>query len=184
MKKEASIYLILLSGLLFTFCSKSGQPATLDGLQRMQQAIRQQAAGTEPDTALMRRFLEQADSSLSGYDQPPDTAAQKLLFMAADIARGFGEYQRAIHLWERTRQINTQNTLGTEALFLQGFTAEQDLRQPQRAKGYYQKFLEDYPQHPLRKDVALLLQYLEEQRSDEDLIREFQQNQPEEGIVQ
>ena len=103
------------------------------------------------------RYLELADRYARRY--PNDSLRTGYLFVAADVARGLGEAQRAISLWERVRKDSTAIEAPT-ALFLQGFTAETQLQDRRRAAAYYRSFLRQYPAHPLAAQVRQLLSLL------------------------
>ena len=95
------------------------------------------------------------------------------LFRAADVSRGLGDYRLAIKLWGKVNAEFASFKRAPDALFLQGFTYDRDMHDADQAKLHYRKFLEKYPDHPLVKDVTLMLQYLEQEKSPEELIKDF-----------
>ncbi len=107
------------------------------------------------------------------HPQNEKTAA--VLFKAADVARGIGEYGKAIQLWGKVWRGYPDFDKAPDAVFMQGFTYENNLMDIQNAKRYYLQFIEKYPKNPLREQVIIALKNLG--KSPEDLIKEFQKNE-------
>ncbi len=129
--------------------------------------------GTRFDTGAALQIVEKTELLIEKY--PADTAAAALVFRAADVARGAGEIEKAIILWGLVNRNYEDFERAPEALFLQGFTADQDLRDSARAARYYQYFLQRHSEHYLAKDAELLLQALQAAETPDDLVRKFQE---------
>ena len=104
---------------------------------------------------------------------PQDSLSPEVLFKAADVSRGLGNYEEAIRLWTKVYTEYQSYEKAADALFLKGFTYDKDLNDKAQAKQYLTLFMRKYPKHPLIKDVQLLLNYNQRNKSDLDLIKEF-----------
>jgi outer membrane protein assembly factor BamD (BamD/ComL family) len=102
-----------------------------------------------------------------------DTISADYLFKSAELSAKSAQFEQAVDLYGRVQRFPNFRKTPT-ALFLQGFIMENDLHKPQIAKSYYEKFLSKYPNHPLAKDVRLVIQSLE--LSPEELVKQFEQN--------
>ncbi|MEM1219855.1 MAG: tetratricopeptide repeat protein [Bacteroidota bacterium] len=120
------------------------------------------------DTA--RTLVRLSKDFVSTY--PDDENAASILFRAADVARGLREYGQAIELWGKVWRSYSGYDRAPDALFLQGFTFDADLRDAANAQKYYQLFLQKFPEHPLAAQAEQLLQVVSEQ--PEELIKKFQ----------
>ena len=100
-----------------------------------------------------------------------DSLSAEYLFRAADVTNGIHQPDKAIELYERVQQFKSYSKTPV-SLFLQGFIAETELQDMQRAKEYYEKFLKQYPDHKLANDVKITIANLG--KSPEELIKEFE----------
>ncbi len=129
------------------------------------------------DTALALQYVAQASAFAEKY--PQDSMSALLLFRAADVARGVGEYGKAIQLWGQVWRTYPDFKLAPDALFLQAFTFDNDLKDVEEARKYYQKVIAHFPNHPLTGQAEQLLKVLG--KSPEELVRKFQQQQSPDG---
>lgn len=120
-----------------------------------------------------QELVKKSQSYSELHPQGQKTAA--VLFNAADVARGIGEYGKAIQLWGKVWRNYPDFDKAPDAVFMQAFTYENNLKDIQNAKRYYLQFIEKYPKNPLREQVIIALKNLG--RSPEDLIKEFQKNE-------
>jgi tetratricopeptide (TPR) repeat protein len=107
--------------------------------------------------------------------RPQDKKTAAVLFKAADVARGIGEYGKAIQLWGKVWRNYPDFDKAPDAVFMQAFTYENNLGDIQNAKRYYLQFIEKFPKNPLREQAIIALKNLG--KSPEDLIKEFQKNE-------
>lgn len=106
---------------------------------------------------------------------PQNKKTASILFRAADVARGIGEYGKAIQLWGKVWRNYPDFDKAPDAVFMQAFTYENNLGDIQNAKRYYIQFIEKFPKNPLREQAIIALKNLG--KSPEDLIKEFQKNE-------
>lgn len=149
-------------------------------VEGLQQQLAQDVRSVALDTLTAQQLIAKSQQYASAYPQAPP--APTYLFRAADVARGIGNYQRAINLWQQIRETYPQYEKLPETLFFQGFTYENDLQQPELARTYYQLFIEKYPHHSLLPTVEASLKNLTQ--TPAELIRAFeQQNNWAEGRI-
>lgn len=98
------------------------------------------------------------------------------LFRAGEVCVALKKHDKALDLWERLRNTYPSHPKAPIALFLQGFTADGQMQNKEKATAYYQLFLKLYPKHEQAAQVKLLLQNLS--LTPEELIESFKkQNQ-------
>lgn len=106
---------------------------------------------------------------------PKDPKAPALLFQAADVARGIGEYDLAIKHWTTVYTKYPEYDKAPDAYFLIGFTYENDVKDKDTAKKFYEDFITKYPDDNLVPQVKQLLKVID--KTPEELIKSFQKNQ-------
>jgi len=105
---------------------------------------------------------------------PGDTLSSSILFRSGALLKAHNEVTKAIGTWGLVVAYYPESLYAPEALFQQAFSFDNDLRDPQNAKRYYQKFLKMYPDHKLAGQVKMLASIMD--KSDEELIKEFEKN--------
>lgn len=126
-------------------------------------------------------FLKPADidGMVQLYEQyaeeyPDDTLSADYLFKAGQLCVSAGRYELAITLFGKVlRYMNYRNA--STAAFLQGFVADNHLHDTARARVFYEKFLNGFPQSSMADDARLMLQQMS--LSPEELVRMFEQQQ-------
>jgi tetratricopeptide (TPR) repeat protein len=103
---------------------------------------------------------------------PNDSLAPVFLFRGGDMCIGLKWKKQAIEFFERVRNEYPDYKRTPDALFLEAFVYEDQVKDLAKAGELYRLFIEKYPQHPYAKDAAALLENLG--KSPEDLIREFE----------
>lgn len=101
-----------------------------------------------------------------------DQSAPDFLFKAGELANSIGMAERAIQLLSSIPQQYPKFDKAPESLFLCGFISENHIGNLEQAKTFYREFIQQYPNHLLRKDAELSLQNLG--KSPEELIKEFE----------
>ncbi len=94
------------------------------------------------------------------------------IFKAAEITNGKQQYTDALTLFERVYTKYPKYRRAPESMFLCGFINETGKKDLVKAGEYYKKFIDTYPENPLRKDAEASLKNLN--KSPEELIREFE----------
>lgn len=160
----------LLLALVLAGCSAKKEWQK-NNINRQEQELTLQAQQGKVDTTLVNGLLKSYETYAATY--PADTTGAAYLFKAADFYRYMHRPLRSIELYAT---IYTNYPLFTKrpyALFLQGFIYENEAANPHAAKALYEKFLKEYPSHPIAKDVQTTLNNLG--KTPEQLIEEFEQ---------
>lgn len=105
---------------------------------------------------------------------PTDTLSDKYLFKAAEIANSIQDYNKALEIWDKLYTTYPSSAKAPSALFMQGFVNENNLKDLDKAKGFYKTFLSKYPKNELAKSVEFSLKYLGQ--SPEVIVKEFEKN--------
>ena len=173
------VFAVSLLVCLWTACSTDAQqiPERADVVNQvrdLEEQLRQSGAEVNAKNEdLAKQLVASSQTFVEHYAQ--DSLAPSVLFKAADVARGLGDFDLAVQLWGQVHREYTDYAKAPDALFLQGFTADKDQGEQAAAKGFYQKFVTQYPDHPLKKDVELLLLYLQNDKSPAELVKEFEE---------
>lgn len=113
-----------------------------------------------------------ADAQTIADQTPGDSISAEVLFRAGALLKGRKEPTKAIGVWGLVTEKYPDSYRSADALFQQALTFDNDLNDKNLAKRYYQKFLEQYPEHPQAEDVRLLLPMMD--KTDAELVEEFE----------
>ncbi len=95
------------------------------------------------------------------------------LFEAAETARTIRAFSKALELYAWISDAFPESEKAAQALFLQGFTLDSDLKRFDEAGAFYIQFLERYPENIFAKDARFLLENLG--KDEEEIIRSFEE---------
>ena len=127
------------------------------------------------DSANVLTFVRNAQALARRF--PQDSLAPVYLFRAAELCHTTGKFNEAIGLWGQIGTSFSPYIRSAEAVFMQGFVAENELKDKDKALEFYQVFLEKYPEHPMAKDAQVLVTNLKRGVTDQQLIEQFEQQQ-------
>lgn len=108
----------------------------------------------EPASEVIKAYLQFSDT------YPKDSNAVDYLFKAADVMRGMYRYQDAIQVLELVVSRYPKSEKAPAALFYAGFILHADTEQNTLAVPYFQRLIDDFPEHPLANDARNLLPLL------------------------
>ncbi len=91
---------------------------------------------------------------------PKSDNAAMYLYKAGEVARSSGDMRRSVTLLEQLYDNHRSYEKAPQALFLAGFIYENDLKNLDKAKEIYDKFMKKYPDHELAASVKFSLQNL------------------------
>lgn len=180
MKKIIFLFAIT---IFWTACQQNNSSETAD---KTENTSSEKTKLAEEILTLEKKILETKDATknksiaallvLKSVDYatkfPSDTVAAKILFKAGDVARGMGNPEKAVEIFEQVYLNYPRTKIASEALFARGFTADVDLQDKSLAAKCYRSFLSKYPRHEHYEQVKLLLSVIE--KSPEELVKEFQ----------
>ncbi len=122
--------------------------------------------------------VEKGDSLVDMYiaytdEFKDDTLCADYFFRAAEVSMRIGKPSHAVDFYGRIQRFpNYRKT--ARALFMQGFVSENNIHDVEAAKGFYHKFLMQYPNHVLAGDVKIMLENIG--LTPEELIKKFEAN--------
>lgn len=107
---------------------------------------------------------------------PDAPNAPELLFKAGETSRTLRRFKPSIEIYDWIINRYPNFDKASQALFLKGFTMDNDLKKHQEAKLIYESFLKKYPDDDFVDDTKFLLNNIG--KTDEEIIKNF------EGTVQ
>ncbi len=129
------------------------------------------------DENIARLYVDASEAAVMA--QPNLPAAPEYLHRAAETARTLRDIPKAITLYDWVIERYPQHPRGSTSLFLKAFTYDNDLKDYENARIYYEEFLEKYPNNEFAESAKFLLENLG--KSDEELrqiIEKKQKDQP------
>ncbi len=112
------------------------------------------SSGVVADKSKAEAFIETAEGYASLIkDQNPDKHAD-LIMKAAGVAKSMGNPNKAIQLYFQIAEKMPEHPKAPTALFMMGFTYDDDLHDFEKAKAVYEDFLKRYPDDPDYADDA------------------------------
>jgi tetratricopeptide (TPR) repeat protein len=175
-KNMMRILFVLLPVTLFFACQSGPNPderqVQKEALAKLEAPLRE-ARDIAANAEIAETFIEKTEAFVAAF--PDDSLAAPYLFKAADAARGLRKYGLSIKLAGQVWRQYPGFHLAPDAMFMQGFTYDTHLGDPDNARIYYEQFLEKYPEHQLATNVRQLLDVLGE--NPEDLIKRFQKEE-------
>jgi len=104
---------------------------------------------------------------------PGEAQSEEYLFKAGEVSMGAMQSNVAIKYFEQFYEKYPKCEKAPYSLFIQGFIYETQLKNIEKAKWCYEKFIKDFPSHKLAQDAKYSIDNLG--KSDEELIREFEE---------
>jgi len=103
---------------------------------------------------------------------PDDTVSADYLFKAGEISSSLRQGKQAIDFFQQVYDKYPTYRKAHYCLFLQAFVYETQLKDLGKAKEYYTKVIEKYPNEHIAGDAKASIDNLG--KSDEELVREFE----------
>lgn len=104
---------------------------------------------------------------------PKDPKAVDYLQKGSEMARTLNDIEKALSLYDWIINEYPQHPKAPQALFLKAFTFDNNLKDYENARKYYEEFLERYPDDDFADDTKFLLQNLG--KSDEEILQQLQE---------
>lgn len=180
--KTLNILTFALAALIFTACGDPSRMADEDKpkdrlaeeILALEGTLKKQMDNPTIDTASAVSLIIKSDLFADRFQQ--DSLTPHFLFKSGAVARGIGQYEKAIDLWDRVVTVYPDFEKVPESLFFQGFTYDNDLENMPKAEEKYEAFLQQFPKHPIAKDAKMLLAVVQSGKSANEVVKEFQQN--------
>jgi len=168
MKKSGIVWI----GLLFLFSCLPKQQWKRDAIDKREKYLLEASKRGIIDTASVHALINDYITYADQY--PSDSDAATYLFKAADFYRFMRQPLQSVQLYNRIYGQFPKSEKRPYSLFLQGFIYENDVKNLDSARVKYQQFLDNYPNHPIAKDVRVTLDNLG--KTPEQMFEEFQKN--------
>ncbi len=152
-----------------TVASAINQVELKQEINKLEDILKSNSSG-KVDLAQANELIEKSILYIETF--PKDSLSPAYLFRTGEVCVGIKNYEKGLKLWEKLRTEYKTHEKAAAALFLQGFTAENQMQDIPIAKGYYNRFLEEYPNHTYADQVKMLLKNID--ISPEELIKSFQ----------
>ena len=102
---------------------------------------------------------------------PKNEKSPDYLHKAGETARSIRSFRKALEIYDWIYTKYPDNPKAPQALFLKGFTYDNDLKNTEKAKAVYEEFLKKYPNDDFADDTKFLLENLG--KKDEEIINSF-----------
>lgn len=102
---------------------------------------------------------------------PGNEKSAEYLHKAGETARSIRKFPMALNYYEWICEQYPDHPKAAQALFLQGFTYDNDIKDMEKAKEIYTAFIEKYPNDDFADDTQFLLDNLG--KDDEEIIQQF-----------
>lgn len=122
-----------------------------------------------------RLYVDASEAAVMADPNLPEAA--EYLHRAAETARTLRDIPKAITLYDWIIGQYPTHPRGATALFLKAFTFDNDLKDYENARKYYEEFLAKYPNNEFAESAKFLLDNLG--KSDEELRQIIEQKQKE-----
>jgi len=103
---------------------------------------------------------------------PENPKSPVLLFKAGETARTVRNFSKSIEIYDWVYEKYPDFEKAPQALFLKGFTLDNDMKRHSEAKAIYESFLAKYPNDDFADDTKFLLNNIG--KSDDDIIKNFE----------
>lgn len=116
---------------------------------------------------LVKFYTQYADNN------PKDSISAEYLFKAGEVCIGLKDYKMAIANFQRIYDNFPSYNKRVESLYLVGFVHDEYLDQYAQAQDFYQKLIDDHPDHSFADDAQASIETLG--LSDEEIIQRFEE---------
>jgi len=169
------VLLIAVSVLLFS-CAKDSMVKNIEAAEKV---LVDEKGKFKIDETAANQTIEAYKAYADKY--PNDAKTPDYLFKMADVYRGMQDFEQSIATWEKiyTKYPDYEKT--PHAIFLSGFTYENDKGNVAKAKELYNQFLQKYPKHDLADDVQFSIDHLG--MTPEEIIKQFDMKKTEKNTT-
>jgi len=162
--------IVLLSIIVLASCSES-RKKELEKITKLESSLSTDSARAADVNRVYNLHI-----AYNGFADkfPKDSLAPVFLFRGGDMCVGMKWKKQAVDFFERLRNEYPDFPRTADALFLEAFVYDDQIKDFAKAGELYRLFIEKYPNHPFAKDAAASLNMLG--KSNEDLVKEFEAN--------
>lgn len=117
------------------------------------------------DENMAHLYVDASEAAVMAQPSLPN--APEYLHRAAETARTLRDIPKAITLYDWIIEHYPNHPRGATSLFLKAFTFDNDLKDFENARKYYEEFLKKYPENEFKESAEFLLENLG--KSEEEL---------------
>lgn len=176
----ATAFLVFFGALFYQSCTNQSPdstkaPAADRELLTLQIKQLEDTLRSKADMPIDRKLAKELILKSIAYAEafPEDELSPAHLFRAGNVAIGIGSFEEAASYFEIIHQKYGGYERAPDALFLEGFTYENHLKNKEKAKICYNDFLKRFPDDQLADQVRVVLENID--KTPEELVKSFQQ---------
>jgi len=124
----------------------------------------------EPDKEKATAMIEQYLTFVDSY--PEDTICAEYLFKASEIAMNFNQPHNSIRYLTQIETSYLDYSKYPTCIFMKGFIYHYEIQDLEKAREYYQRYIDNYPEHTFVKDAEGALMFMG--LNDDELIELFE----------
>lgn len=125
------------------------------------------------DNNVANEFIQTCEAFVQA--NPKNEKSAEYLLKSGETARTMKNYTKGIALYDRILKEYPSHAKAPQALFLKGFTLDNDMNQQDQAKAIYEAFLSKYPDDEFADDTKFLLENLG--KTDDEIIKSFEKKE-------
>lgn len=171
-----NILTVLLPIILFTIsCNSNSSESGTENVQvteeSIQSIISELKESNTIDKAKVATLIESIDQFAK--DNPKDANTPNHLELKAKYLGALGQNAEAIKVYENIYQNFKESDNSSDALFMMAFLYENNIGDKEKAKSFYQKYLNEFPTKEFAKDAKFSLDNID--KTPEELMEMFNQ---------
>jgi outer membrane protein assembly factor BamD (BamD/ComL family) len=163
--KKYTFAIFILCCLMACQSDREQQSLSTD-IHALQQEIGEE---NQPSPEKLAQFKTVLEKYAANY--PDDSLSMKYLSQAGEVARLMQQFDEAIRIYDRMISRYSGHPEAGKAMFMKGFTYENDLKNLDSARVVYTLFLEKYPKDDFADDAQFLLNNLG--KKPEEVLKEL-----------
>ena len=149
--------LTIIASVILTSCSPSAQKKA-EAISTLEKNLDLSAKKNVADTAKLKQLLKSYEDYYTHF--PDDSMSPIYLMRSGDFDRALGLPDQAAACYHQVYTHFPKYPKANMALFLEGFTYENDKHDLVKAKEAYSIYLDKFPTSKMSRDVKFLLDHL------------------------
>ena len=175
-----TLSIILFSGiLLLTACQSDGGENGKKLDKEIAEFETKMAAETQPTPEQLTELIKLYEKHVEKYPERKETNVA-FLMKAAEAARAKNDFKKAIAIYGRIISDFLWHDKAARALFMKGYTYDNDLAMKDSAVVIYNTFLQRYPRSDFADDAQFLLDNIA--KTNAEIIDEFEKKRKETSV--
>jgi outer membrane protein assembly factor BamD (BamD/ComL family) len=174
-----TLSMILIScAFLFAACQSDGGENGKKLDAQIADLEQQLASESQPTPAQLTQLIKLYEKHVEKYPERKE-ANVAYLMKASEAARAKSDFKKAIAIYDRVIADFRSHDKAARALFMKGYTYDNDLEMKDSAVVFYNAFLRSYPRSEFADDAQFLLENIG--KTNAEIIEEFERKQKAKG---